>query len=125
MNKLTNLSWGIGLIAAATLATGVQAAPPCFENDTTFDAHVWGIQGYSEKEYLVVKPGEKVCAAEDAESMVGIAFAADEPPYVGDIKVKPGGTIRVVKDTGGYHLAAFDAEGNQTMKVKLAQPRGG
>jgi hypothetical protein len=125
MHKLTNLSWGIGFIAAATLATGVQAAPPCFENDTTFEAHIWGIQQYSEKEYGVVKPGETVCATEDASAMVAIAFLADQPPYLAEISVEPDGTVRVVKDSGGYFLAAFDAEGKQTSKVKLSQPQGG
>jgi hypothetical protein len=125
MKKRMTLSWGIGLVTATAFAASVQAAPPCFENDTDFTAHIWGIQEYNEDSYGVVEPGQTVCASEDVKTTVNIAFLADQPPYVAEISVEPDGVVKVVKDSGGYFLAAFDAEGKQTSKVKLSQPRGG
>ena len=122
MKKLTTLFWGVGLMAAVVFTVNAQASPPCFENTTDVDAELRGLQA-GEHDYVVVKPGEKVCGSQDTEALVGIAFLAAEPPFIGEAKIPPSGLATVVRDPSGYFLTSLDAEGNQVTKVKLAQPK--
>lgn len=123
MKALTALSCGIGFIAAATFTFNAHAAAPCFENDGPFDVEVWHIESGAETKYSVVKPGDKLCVDKEREGYVMVAVQADEPPYIGQVKVKANGQVKIVKDSGGYFLASYDEEGKQIARSKLAQPQ--
>lgn len=116
------ISSGIGVLAAVALTAGAQAAP-CFDNNTEFEAEIWHMERSEKTTYTVVKPGEKVCASDDRDGFVSIAFNADQPPFVGNVSVVADGLVKVEKDAGGYFLVSLDGEGKQVMKVKLAKPQ--
>ena len=123
MKKLTVPSCATGLIAVVTFSASIHAAPPCFDNDTPFEAQLSGLEGGDKTTFITVKPGEKVCADEDVKTIAKIAFPADEPPYIGEVSVEPDQVVKVVKDSGGYFLVSLDAENNEVTRTKLAQPK--
>jgi hypothetical protein len=123
MKTARMISSGIGMLAAAALTASAQAAPPCFDNDTEYDAEIWHMEQGEKTTYGVVKPGEKLCAGEDRDGFVSIRFNADQPPYIGQVSVVTNGLVKVEKDAGGYFLVSLDGEGKQVMKHKLAQPQ--
>lgn len=123
MKTVRMISSGIGMLVAAALTASAQAAPPCFDNDTEFDAEIWHMEQGEKTTYAVVKPGEKLCADNDRKGYVSIAFNADQPPFMGNVSVVPDGLVKVEKDSGGYFLVSLDGEGKQVMKVKLAKPQ--
>jgi hypothetical protein len=123
MKTVWMISSGIGMLAATALAASAHAAPPCFDNDTEYDAEIWHIEQGEKMKYGVAKPGEKICAEENRDGYVAIAFKSDQPPYFGNVAVVADGLVKVEKDAGGYFLVSLDGEGKQVMKHKLAQPQ--
>ncbi|MFL7869862.1 MAG: hypothetical protein AB8I58_13605 [Anaerolineales bacterium] len=101
----------------AVLLLLADANGACVENTTSYEMKIW-FSPDNKGEMINVPVGGKACD-DDYEGTVNAAIMDAQPPLMASIKVSKDGYIKVID---GY-LVAFDENDNETMKVRLGQPR--